>query len=250
MCRRATARRRKRSAPACPYLSPGRRDSRWRRALGGGSQSGWGVASSAASTCCLSRRNAASSIPVAASTVDHGTSRPRNPSMVSTLPLNSPSRAGLLLYHLAVDLQHLLRLVHQFCTSAPRRPSATHRRAPLRSRSRRPVAAPLRQRWPAALQDRPAPTPARQQRSSRCRPPNSPTARPRRPQPQRLAPAGMIRTVPLFRRSAPGTHSERNDHRHTPRHLSCNQPRLGARNATCYRVARRWRAPRGSTVST
>ena len=42
---------------------------------------------------------------------------------------------------------------------------------------------------------RPAPTPASQQRSSRCRPPNSPTTRPRRPQPQRLAPARMIRTV-------------------------------------------------------
>ena len=38
--------------------------------------------------------------------------------------------------------------------------------------------------------------------------------------------------VPLFHRSAPGTRSERNDHRHTPRHLSCNQPRPGARNAT------------------
>ena len=92
LCRRATARRRKRSAAACPCLSPGRRDSRWRPALEGGSQSGWGVASSAASTWCLSRRNAASSIPVAASTVDQGTSRPRNPSMMSTLPLNSPSR--------------------------------------------------------------------------------------------------------------------------------------------------------------
>ena len=73
--------------------------------------------------------------------------------------------------------------------------------------------------------------------------PSIPPTRPRRPQPQRLARAGMIRTVrcllalirPLFRcstRSAPGTHSERNDHRHTPRHLSCNQPRPGARNAT------------------
>ena len=51
------------------------------------------------------------------------------------------------------------------------------------------------QRRPAALQDRPAPTPARQQRSSRCRPPNSPTTRPRRPRPQRLAPAVMIRTL-------------------------------------------------------
>ena len=29
-------------------------------------------------------------------------------------------------------------------------------------------------------------------------------------------------TVPLFHRSAPGTRSERNHHRHTPRHLSCN----------------------------
>ena len=54
---------------------------------------------------------------------------------------------------------------------------------------------PLPEAVRAALQDRPAPTPARQQRSSRCRPPNSPTARPRRPQPQRLAPARMIRTV-------------------------------------------------------
>ena len=100
----------------------------------------------------------------------------------------------------------------------------TYRRAPLRSRSRPLAAAPLRrrrpaplaarrqrgrpaapaprggprrspQRRPAALQDRPAPTPARQQRSSRCRPPISPTTRPRRPQPQRLAPAVMIRTL-------------------------------------------------------
>ena len=54
-------------------------------------QLGWGVASSAASTWCLSRRNVASSIPVAASIMDHGASRPRNPSMVSTFPLNSPS---------------------------------------------------------------------------------------------------------------------------------------------------------------
>ena len=61
------------------------------------------------------------------------------------------------------------------------------------------------QRRPAALQDRPAPTPARQQRPSRsrCRSPSSPTARPRRPQPQPLAPAILTRTVgclpPLIR---------------------------------------------------
>ena len=42
--------------------------------------------------------------------------------------------------------------------------------------------------------------------------------------------------VPLFHRSAPGTRSERNDHRHTPRHLSCNQPRPGARNATAVKA--------------
>ena len=51
---------------------------------------------------------------------------------------------------------------------------------------------------------------------------------PHRPLPSCSHPA----TVPLFHRSAPGTHSERNDHRHTPRHLSCIQPRPGARNAT------------------
>ena len=122
---------------------------------------------------------------------------------------------------------------------APPPPLAEAVRAALRS-ARQPLSRTvLRQR----------PTPARQQRSSRCRPPNSPTTRPRRPQPQRLAPAGMIRTVrcllalirPLFRcstRSAPRTHSERNDHRHTPRHLSCNQPRPGARNATPSRQER------------
>ena len=86
------------------------------------------------------------------------------------------------------------------------RPSPTHRRAPLRSRSRSPPAAPLRRQWTAPLAHRrkccrssaparrgrarpfsaapanrspgpPAPAPARQQRSSRSRAPNSPTAR-------------------------------------------------------------------------
>ena len=58
----------------------------------GMAQSGWVVPSSTASNWCLSRRNVASSIPVAAAIVDHGTSRPRNPPMASTFPLNSPSR--------------------------------------------------------------------------------------------------------------------------------------------------------------
>ena len=64
----------------------------------------------------------------------------------------------------------------------------------------------------------PAATPARQQRPSRCRPPISPTARPRR-----LAPSCLSRTacspardlpptVPLFHSSARGTRSERNEH--------------------------------------
>ena len=105
------------------------------------------------------------------------------------------------------------------------------------------VRAALRSAGQPLSQDRPAPTPARQQRSSRCRPPNSPTTRPRRPQPptagtcphdphRPLPSCSHPATVPLFHRSAPGTHSERNDRRHTPRHLSCNQPRPGARNAT------------------
>ena len=104
---------------------------------------------------------------------------------------------------------------------------------------------------------RPAPTPARQQRPPRCRPPNSPTARPRRPQPRRLAPAILTRTVgclpPLIRppfrtrdapgthpgrtRDAPGTHSERTTTAHTPRHLSCTI-NLGSGRATQHRLRR------------
>ena len=127
-----------------------------------------------------------------------------------------------------------------------RRPaSLAARRQRCRPAAPAPRGGPRRspQRRPAALQDRPAPTPARQQRSSRVSPSKlsnnaaSPSAAPtagtcRHDPHPRLPTRSHPAAVPLFHRSAPGTHSERNDHRHTPRHLSCNQPRPGARNAT------------------
>ena len=42
--------------------------------------------------------------------------------------------------------------------------------------------------------------------------------------------------IPGFHRSTPVTRSERNGHRPTPRHLSYNQPPLGARNVTAASV--------------
>ena len=135
--------------------------------------------------------------------------------------------------------------------SAPRRPS-THRRAlPLRLRRRRASLAlsydappsPLPEAVRAALRSAGQPIRPSCEGNARSVSPSylsnnaaSPSAAPT------AAPAVMIRTllptrshpaaVPLFHRSAPGTRSERNDHRHTPRHLSCNQPRPGARIAT------------------
>ena len=132
------------------------------------------------------------------------------------------------------------------CTSpaaatSPSRWSSTCRRHAATARRGRAHGSPRSR--PAALQDRPPPTPARQQRTSRSRPPISPTARPRRPRPRRLAPADLTRTVrcrlaflrPLFRRSSVPHQARARDGTataHTPCHLSCNEPRLGARNAT------------------
>ena len=47
-----------------------------------------------ASSCCLNCRNLVWSIPVAASIVDHRTSRFRSPSMNCTSPSNSPVPAA------------------------------------------------------------------------------------------------------------------------------------------------------------
>ena len=104
------------------------------------------------------------------------------------------------------------------------------------------ITEPAAERRPAALQDRPAPSPARQPRLSPCAALQTLQQR-GRPQPRRRAPAGMIRTlgcllafirlplrcstVPHQRRARNGTTTAQ-----TPPHLSCNQPRPGARNAT------------------
>ena len=147
------------------------------------------------------------------------------------------------------------------------RPSPTHRRAPLRSRSRSPPAAPLRRQWTAPLAHRRkccrSSAPARRGRARPFsaapanRSPGPPCASacasttlvsvsrsklsnsaPRRPQPRRLAPASLTRTVgcllphpptvPPFRpRDALGP--ERPPPTLRP---MCNYPRRGALNAT------------------
>ena len=87
------------------------------------------------------------------------------PSSTAPLPLPTPSCCA----SQAAATQPLSLLVDS--ADAPPPPLAEAVRAALRSAGQ-----PLSRTVPA-------PTPARQQRSSRCRPPNSPTARPRRPQP-------------------------------------------------------------------
>ena len=84
----------------------------------------------------------------------------------------------------------------------------------------------------AAVQNRPASTPARQQFPSRRCPARTRTTPPRRPRPPRLAPAALIgppADAPSgpFPRSAPGTHSERNAANHRNLRLRAPVPARG-----------------------